>query len=184
MHCTYITIHEETGWFYTGKGTSEKVKSGSYMGTGVALNKAFTKYPKDEWKCSILWEFESSDEAYSDEAGIVTNELLNDPKCLNLVLGGNGPGGNAYKFTSEQHKNMLEGQAAARAKPGYIETRRSAGRKRNATLKKNPEAYSKWLEKQRHVWDDPKKKAEMIEKVRESVKTAWARKRLEKQTCP
>jgi hypothetical protein len=88
-YCTYITVHEPTGKFYIGKGVTSAVNLGKYQGSGIKLKKTMKKYP-DGWKTSVLWEFATSDEAYSDEGGIVTEELLKDPLCLNLVTGGIG----------------------------------------------------------------------------------------------
>ncbi len=95
-------MHQPTGKYYVGKGITENVKSGKYKGSGVRLHKAFKKYPKSQWDTAILWEFDTSDEAYSDEGGIVTQEMLDDPLCLNLALGGNGPTPTAWPEERKQ----------------------------------------------------------------------------------
>jgi hypothetical protein len=86
MFCTYITIHQGTGKFYIGKSEERIIEKG-YRGSGTYINRGLKKYP-DGWETGVLWTFETCDEALSDEGGIVTEELLADPLCLNLDLGG------------------------------------------------------------------------------------------------
>lgn len=91
MFCTYITVHEPTGRYYIGKGKTSKVVAGTYKGSGTLLVNTFKKYPPEEWKCGVLWTFDTEAEAFSDEAQLITDEMLNDPLCMNLIPGGVGP---------------------------------------------------------------------------------------------
>lgn len=112
-YCTYITVHQPSGRFYIGKGVTDAVRAGKYKGSGTILKKTFKKYPPVLWDCAVLWEFETEEEAYSDEAGIVTEELLQDPLCLNCVTGGQGhpgvPAWNRGLSTPEEVRAKMRG---------------------------------------------------------------------------
>lgn len=152
-YCTYITAHESSGLYYIGKAKLENVNSG-YKGSGVKLRKAFKEFPKSEWKCSVLWEFETSDEAYSDEAGIITYKMLQDPLCLNSCMGG---GRNAGKiWTDEQRK---------------------AQRERNIKSQATPEAKLSHSIATKRRYQDPIERA----KTSEAIKKSWILRRLKKE---
>lgn len=103
--CTYITANETTGQYYIGKSDVKKIAEG-YQGSGTRIARSLKKYP-GQWKTSILWEFETSDEAYSDEAAIVNLEMLADPLCLNLAFGGKG--GATFIVSDEVRKKISDG---------------------------------------------------------------------------
>jgi hypothetical protein len=88
-YCVYVTYHL-TGKFYVGKGVTKAVISGKYKGSGKLLHDAFKKYPKSQWYCQVLTTHNSENEAYTQEALIVTEELLKHPRCLNYRVGGMG----------------------------------------------------------------------------------------------
>lgn len=90
-YCTYITYHAETGKYYVGKARIDRVENGSYVGSGKRLHQTFKKYPRDEWYCTVIAKFATSDEAYAHEAKLVDEQLLSDPNCLNLIPGGRAP---------------------------------------------------------------------------------------------
>jgi hypothetical protein len=177
--CTYISRHRESGWFYIGKGQTSKVLKG-YKGSGKALVKAFKKYPKDTWVCSILQTYETEHEAYEAEALLVTAEVMAQPKCLNLQLGGrevwkDGPqrkGLSSTKGTklTEEHKKLLS-EATKRywSKPGLREvvSQRLKGHKKPDGFGDKISAASK------SRWSDPA----FREKMCERMKQVWALRR-------
>jgi len=88
-YCTYKTTHP-SGLYYLGKGITEKVRSGEYIGSGVRLKLALTRdeYARDTWKTKVLDEYKTEDEAYEAEQRLVPHHLLSDPMCMNMHEGG------------------------------------------------------------------------------------------------
>lgn len=115
-YCTYITVHESNGLFYIGKALLKNVLTRGYKGSGTNIRKALKEYPREQWKTEVLWVFDSSDEAYSDEAAIVTKEVLSDPLCLNKCMGGGrNVGGNIW--TEDQRTKQSDVQKIVQNKP-------------------------------------------------------------------
>jgi len=60
------------------------------MGSGKYIKNAIKKYGKENFKREILKFFNTFEEALDYEAKIVNDNVLNDPKCYNLKIGGKG----------------------------------------------------------------------------------------------
>lgn len=75
--------------FYYGVHSTDNLEDG-YMGSGKRLHYAYKKYGMQNFKKEILKFFDSSSEAYKYEAEMVTEELIRNPECYNLKLGGFG----------------------------------------------------------------------------------------------
>lgn len=75
--------------FYYGVHSTNNLEDG-YMGSGKRLHYAYKKYGMQNFKKEILKFFDSSSEAYKYEAEMVTEELIRNPECYNLKLGGFG----------------------------------------------------------------------------------------------
>jgi hypothetical protein len=104
-HFVYKTTCVPTGKYYIGVH-SERRKSDGYIGCGICsdgsairlkkrgVKSAFIdsvlKYGYKNFHREILIEFESASEAYDYESKIVNFELVNNPNCLNIRLGGAG----------------------------------------------------------------------------------------------
>jgi hypothetical protein len=69
-----------------------------YLGSGKRLKSSVKKYGEENFKREILEFFESRDLLKKREAELVNDDLLKDPKCMNLQHGGGGG------FSSEEHK--------------------------------------------------------------------------------
>jgi hypothetical protein len=100
-HCVYVTIHPFTGKFYIGKGTTSKVVSGAYKGSGKKLNMAFQKHPKIEWFSVVIQTFATAVEAYAAEKVLVNEKTLSNVLCQNLIPGGSG------SYTTKSHQGNL-----------------------------------------------------------------------------
>ena len=91
---TYFYLYKITnminGHFYYGVHRTQKLDD-NYMGSGHRLWKAYEKYGIENFKKEILEFFPDIDSMYNREAEIVTNELVKDPNCYNLVRGGWAP---------------------------------------------------------------------------------------------
>jgi hypothetical protein len=76
----------DDGEYYIGKCGCGRYR---YKGSGKLFKIKYNKAP-ERWVRHILAE-NLTDEQCSDlEASLVTEEVLKDPKCINLTLGGNG----------------------------------------------------------------------------------------------
>jgi len=171
--CTFFTYHEASGWFYLGKGITKKVLSGRYSGSGVKLKRVRKKYPKREWVTEILWVFENSDEALSDEGGLNIEELILDEKCCNLMPGGGGIACIPPKSRKQQGVKM----SAFYEIPGNREAQRE--------ISNRPEVLANNIEKNKARWTDELREEQSIratmqqndpvtkQKGRDSKKARW-----------
>lgn len=118
MFIVYKTRNKINNKFYIGVHNSSRPW---YKGSGTYLKRAIKKHGLDNFERSTLHEFETEHEAYLKEQELVTLELINDPNCYNLKLGGRG--GRTGVITvkcalteyyigtvSNQHKNVLSGE--------------------------------------------------------------------------
>jgi hypothetical protein len=122
-YCTYVTFYE--GRYYIGKSTTAKVASG-YQGSGKKLRDVWKKYPSDLWETMVIHSFDTEQEAFDDEAQLVTYETLTDPLCLNFRPGGRGGFGDRGQPKpprSAEHCQNLSKPRGPRKKPVSTETR-------------------------------------------------------------
>jgi hypothetical protein len=94
-HYIYKTTNLKNGKFYIGMHSTNNLDDG-YLGSGNRLRRAIRKYGKANFKLEILEFFKSRNELASREKDLVNEDLLKDPLCMNLKIGGNGG------FTKEQ----------------------------------------------------------------------------------
>lgn len=89
MHYVYRTTFED-GQFYIGVRKlppDTTASQDSYLGSGKALKRKLKTHTAEK---QVVAVFESQKQAYELERQLVTYETLQDPLCLNLVLGGRG----------------------------------------------------------------------------------------------
>lgn len=127
-YCTYETRHK-SGFYYRGKGITEKVKSGAYKGSGVRFKLALTRpgFDWDSWDTTILATYENESDAYSAEETLVPIELLSDPFCLNMHAGG-------LKGKYQNHSKLLKSINAANKKKRREEKAKVTREKKAATI--------------------------------------------------
>lgn len=101
IHYVYKTTNLINGRYYIGKRSAYFLEDG-YMGSGKRLRYEIDKYGRENFKKEILEFFDTSELALEREKQIVNEEILKDPLCLNLQIGGNGGGG----YRSEEHKKL------------------------------------------------------------------------------
>lgn len=88
-HYIYKTTCKTTGAYYIGIHSTNDLNDG-YMGSGVLLKHSIKKHGVENHKHEIL-EFVSNRKMLSEvEKGVLTMEILKDPKCLNIKEGGDG----------------------------------------------------------------------------------------------
>lgn len=134
----YKTTNLLNGMFYIGKHQTEDIND-SYLGSGVYLQRAISKYGKENFKKEILYIFETEEEMNAKEREIVNETLLNDPLCYNLMLGGEG--GSTWKgkhHTLESRQKMSKAVYEHLAKEPF-EVRSLRQKEAWIRLRQNPE---------------------------------------------
>lgn len=93
--------------YYYGVHSTNNLEDG-YMGSGKLLKFAYEKYGISNFTKQILNYFNNKQEMYAYERQIVTQDLVKDPMCYNIAIGGNGGLGKGIYFTDEHRKNISE----------------------------------------------------------------------------
>lgn len=73
--------------FYYGVHQTNNLQDG-YMGSGKLLKKAYKKYGLCNFKKQILMFFQNSQQMYQYQNQIVNEQIVNDKRCYNLIVGG------------------------------------------------------------------------------------------------
>ena len=83
----YKITNQINGKYYFGVHSTNNIDDG-YMGSGVALKRAYKKYGIENFSKEILHYFDNADDMYSFEEEYVNVDLVNNPECYNMVIGG------------------------------------------------------------------------------------------------
>lgn len=75
------------GKFYYGIHTTDNLDD-KYMGSGTKINEAYEKYGVENFKKEILEFFDTRELAALREREIVNEDLIKNPNCYNIILGG------------------------------------------------------------------------------------------------
>lgn len=97
--------------YYYGVHSTSNLDDG-YMGSGTLIRKVIDKYGTDNLQKEILKFFNTSEEMFNYEKEFITEEVINDPKCYNLVGGGCGYTINHY--VSQEVKDKISAKAKNR----------------------------------------------------------------------
>lgn len=101
-YIVYKTTHIPTGQFYIGQ---HKENGDDYLGSGIRIRNLTAKYPRDQFIRETLHSFSSLSESRQKEIEIINHDLLSNPLCLNLSLGGKGyTSGQKFSF---EHKSKI-----------------------------------------------------------------------------
>ena len=90
LYYFYKTTNLLNGHYYYGVRSHTNPEKDPYLGSGVRLKEAIQKYGRENFKKEIQAYFPSMEKAYEYEAKIVTRNLVLDPNCYNVQLGGDG----------------------------------------------------------------------------------------------
>ena len=86
-HYFYKITNNINNRFYYGIHSTNNLDDG-YMGSGLRLHYAFKKHGMENFTKEILKFFDTREECAMYEAEIVNENLINDPNCYNVILGG------------------------------------------------------------------------------------------------
>jgi len=129
-HTTCVLPGEHFLKYYIGKCSCQKSPEDDtkYLGSGTKLKKLLQLIPPECFFKEIVIDFETADEAYSYEKKIVTREMLTDPDCLNVALGGRRAWMGTSRHTAESKKKMSDAQKKRWADPAEREKNSVAGK--------------------------------------------------------
>lgn len=132
-YLVYKTTNLKNGKFYIGVHETYNLDD-SYMGSGKVLRNSIYYHGKENFKRKILEFCENKKSMYQKEKELVTEELIKNLKCMNLVVGGAGfisdekhreissCAGKAYANklkTDNEFKKMIHNIRSEKAKTNY-----------------------------------------------------------------
>jgi len=88
-YLVYKTTNLKNGKFYIGVHETYNLNDG-YLGSGKVLRNSVYYHGKENFKREILEFCEDKKSMYQKEKEFVTEELIMNSKCMNLVVGGMG----------------------------------------------------------------------------------------------
>jgi len=88
-HYIYKITCLKNNRYYIGIHSTDNLDDG-YMGGGKRIKNSVKKHGKDAHKKEILEFFENRDLLVKKEIELVNENLLKDPMCMNIKLGGEG----------------------------------------------------------------------------------------------
>jgi hypothetical protein len=130
IYIIYQITNKVNEKFYIGLHKTKNVNDG-YFGSGIAIKAAIEKYGIKNFEKTILHVFHDSKQAREKEIEIVTEELVKNPMCYNLTVGGYG--GFHYIRAENKHK-LNKGKKVIHSK------------NLNATARVSPDVLPKYLE--------------------------------------
>lgn len=88
-HYIYKITCLKNNRYYIGMHSTDNLDDG-YFGGGKRIKNSVKKHGKDAHRKDILEFFESREELVNREIELVDEQLINDPMCMNIKLGGEG----------------------------------------------------------------------------------------------
>lgn len=127
MIFVYKTVNKINGKYYIGVHKGEE--DDSYLGSGIALQKAIKKYGRENFERIIIKDFDDEEQAYEFEKKLVTEIVVRNSNTYNMTVGGKG---GWYHVDSSGENNPMKNP----------ETVGKITRKAKETRSKNPEKYA------------------------------------------
>ena len=103
-HFIYKTTCKVNENFYIGMHSTSNLEDG-YLGSGKRLWYSIRKHGKENHETEILEMLEDRSSLKCREKEIVNLEMLKDPKCMNLMVGGEG---GADGFSTEYRAQRMK----------------------------------------------------------------------------
>lgn len=126
-HIIYKTTCLITSKWYIGMHSSKTPNDG-YLGSGKIIWASLKKHGRENHHRETLATAEDREALRALERAIVTEELLQDPMCMNLAVGGSGSGFGRV-ITEDTRKKMAKSSALRWAR-GVPESHRETARNR------------------------------------------------------
>lgn len=166
----YKTTNLLNGMFYIGKHQTEDPND-SYYGSGLYLQRAIKKYGKENFKKDVLFVFDNEVQMNAKEREIVNEDLVNDPMCYNMMIGGEG--GDTWSRVGRKHSD---------------ETKKKISEKVQKYLKESgEEGFKIRSNAAKHAWEtlrkDPKHLEEVLKIRSENAKKVFAKRRENGVVC-
>jgi group I intron endonuclease len=171
----YKTTCNVTGMYYIGQHVTEN-EYDSYLGSGIRLGKAINKYGAENFSKEILHVFDNKEEMNTMETILVNEELLKDPMCYNLALGGQG-GERTLEQIQKISKSLTGHTQSEETKKKRAESNR--GQKRSLEVKQRMSDAAK---KRPPLTESAKEK--MSESAKNRKTQAWTGKKRPTKQCP
>lgn len=106
----YKTTNLLNGRYYIGMHEAACVDDG-YLGSGRRIKAEIKKYGRENFKREIIKELGTRQEMIEAEAMLVTEDLRQDPLCLNLKNGGSGGQDQSVAVANWQSEEYRQSQA-------------------------------------------------------------------------
>lgn len=94
-HIIYKTTNLVNGKIYVGKHSTPNLNDG-YIGSGKIIQKAISKYKKQNFKCEHLFCAFTEQDAYAIEEQFVNEDFIESNDTYNVKLGGKGASKGKY----------------------------------------------------------------------------------------
>lgn len=107
-HVIYKTTCKVTGRYYVGMHSTDNLADG-YIGSGKRLWQSIKKHGAEQHHCEILEHLPSREALRLRESELVNKELLEDSKCMNIALGGEGGWEHQNSNSEVQRRKCIRG---------------------------------------------------------------------------
>ncbi len=146
LHTVYQTTNILNDVFYVGKHNTINPHD-SYLGSGKHLKNAINKYGKENFHKSILFIFDTEQEAFEKEFEIIQENILMGYGTYNIASGGAGGGGMLGRRHSEETKDQqsqsAKGNTNGRGNKGNPRSEETKQKLREANLGKKASKETK-----------------------------------------
>ena len=88
-HYFYKITNTKNNKYYYGVHSTYNLND-NYMGSGVIIKKIIKTYGKKYLLKEIIKFFDTAEDMFNYEKSFLTEDIINNPNCYNLVGGGNG----------------------------------------------------------------------------------------------
>lgn len=116
MHHILYRITRLDGEFYIGRHSTTNLNDG-YFGSGLIIRRSVEKHGKDQHTFEVLETHPDYETLCAREREIINEEMLKNPLCMNLKLGGDG-GWNEVNACKEHQSNAGKKGGAVGGKIG------------------------------------------------------------------